>query len=30
VTYNRNTKSLELENYTSEPIRLNNVKIETR
>jgi hypothetical protein len=30
ITYNRNTKSLELENYTSEPIRLNNVKVQTR
>ena len=30
VTYNKKTRAMELENYTSEPIRLNNVKIETR
>lgn len=30
ITYNRGTKAIELENYASEPIRLNNVKIERR
>jgi hypothetical protein len=30
ITYNKKTKSIELENYASEPIRLNNVKIEKR
>jgi hypothetical protein len=30
ITYNKRTKAIELENYASEPIRLNNVKIERR
>ncbi len=30
ITYNKKTKAIELENYSSEPVRLNNVKIEKR
>ena len=30
ITYNKKTKTVELENYASEPLRLNNVKIEKR
>ena len=28
ITYNKKTNAVELENYASEPVRLNNVKIE--
>ena len=30
ITYNKKTKALELENYSSEPVRLTTVKIEKR
>ena len=30
ITYNKKTKTVELENYSSEPLRLTNVKIEKR
>ena len=30
ITYNKKTKAIELENYSSEPVRLNNVKIVKR
>ena len=28
ITYNKKTNAVELENYASEPVRLNNVKME--
>ena len=28
ITYNKKTQTIELENYASEPVRLNNIKIE--
>jgi hypothetical protein len=30
ITFNKKTNTLELENYSSEPVRLNNVKVKVR